>query len=83
MRGSYLSNLGKIVCGGLSLVCLLGVAREENKLGLVLIEALHVGGKALLRFVAAAVVHGYSNGAGIAGVDSCSLHGRLKGGLTR
>lgn len=70
---TYLGDLGELLGGGLSLRGLLGVAGEEDKLGLVLVEALHVEGKALLRLVAAAVVHRDTDGAGVGGVNSSGL----------
>ena len=63
-----LSSGGGLLLGGVSLPALLellAVTWEDNKVGLVLTEALNVGSLALDGPVAAARVHGDSEGLGL------------------
>ena len=79
----YFSFVVFHVClgGSISLLWLLGVDREEDQLGLVLLQALSVLSEAVLRLVAAAVVHGDADGAGIVGVDASDLYTMCEWGV--
>jgi hypothetical protein len=65
---------GLLVLGGIGLLRLVGLAREDDETGLVLLQALNVGGKALLREVLAAGIDRDTDGAGIVLGDAGSLN---------
>lgn len=62
-RGGGLGRL--LVLGGVALLGLVGLAREDDEAALVLLEALDVDGERLLRQVLAAGVDGNADGAGV------------------
>jgi len=64
---------GLLVLGGVGLLGLVGLAGENDKAGLVLLQALDVDGERLLRQVLAAVINRDADGAGILLGDSSGL----------
>jgi hypothetical protein len=69
-----LCGLGRLlVLGGIGLLGLVGLAGENDKAGLVLLQALDVGGEALLREVLAAGIDRDTDGASIVLGDAGSL----------
>lgn len=77
---SVLSNVGQLISGGVALLGLLTGLGEHNKLGLVLLDTVHVGGDGSLVLVSTSLVDGDTDGAG-------ELHGnagllQLNGGET-
>lgn len=64
---------GLLVLGGIGLLGLVGLARENNEALLVLLQALDVDREALLREVLAAGIHGDTDGAGIVLGNASSL----------
>jgi len=69
-----LCGLGRLlVLGGIGLLGLVGLAGENDEAGLVLLQALDVGGEALLREVLAAGIDRDTDGASIVLGDAGSL----------